>query len=140
MRLIKKFAVSLLCVMILTLGFQAPLIARAASEGAAPQNKENLEGYGEGQQAIMNTSVTVPCQGYIVPVSATPPKTDDNGDGEARNTRTHPVYSAAVPKTSSVPKTGDSSEIRLYAIAALFALLILLGLMSRRERQKEVPI
>jgi len=137
--------------MLVILSLNATLIASAA---AYPKNMEELaEEQGENPAAVkdvINEAVSIGMAGYIVPLSVTDtpdpkpePKPEPKPDPKPEpkpDPKTNPSVTAIVKVPTVMPRTGDNSNMELFAIAALSSLLLLLCLWVRKEKQDEIPI
>ena len=151
MKRLLKIGIGPVCAMLVIFSLNATLIASAA---AYPKNMEELaEEQGENPAAVkdvINEAVSIGMAGYIVPLSVTDtpepkpePKPNPKPDPKPEpkpDPKTNPSVTAIVKVPTVMPKTGDNSNMELFAIAALSSLLLLLCLWVRKEKQDEIPI
>ena len=151
MKRLLKIGIGPVCAMLVIFSLNATLIASAA---AYPKNMEELaEEQGENPAAVkdvINEAVSIGMAGYIVPLSVTDtpdpkpePKPDPKPDPKPEpkpDPKTNPSVTAIVKVPTVMPKTGDNSNMELFAIAALSSLLLFLCLWAKKEKWDETQI
>ena len=139
MKRLLKIGIGPVCAMLVILSLNATLIASAA---AYPKNMEELaEEQGENPAAVkdvINEAVSIGMAGYIVPLSVT--DTPDPKPEPKPDPKTNPSVTAIVKVPTVMPKTGDNSNMELFAIAALSSLLLFLCLWAKKEKWDETQI
>ena len=139
MKRLLKIGIGPVCAMLVIFSLNATLIASAA---AYPKNMEELaEEQGENPAAVkdvINEAVSIGMAGYIVPLSVT--DTPDPKPEPKPDPKTNPSVTAIVKVPTVMPKTGDNSNMELFAIAALSSLLLFLCLWAKKEKWDETQI